>query len=149
MNCAAGCTMMMNKTLRDIAIRVESVGDLIIHDAWLIMVASYTGEISYIDRSLIKYRQHGGNQIGANRSILLFKIKSALSVDSIQRISQRIRNHRQAIIRLNNLGLEGINDDAQAFIDEIVNIDKASKIKRMMFYRSLYGRTAILAIICC
>jgi len=41
-----------------------------IHDEWLAVVASATGEIDMIEESLIDYRQHGANQIGVEQETL-------------------------------------------------------------------------------
>lgn len=63
MNIATGCTMMMNKKLRELIPSIP--GEAIIHDWWITLVASAFGRIEYIDRATIFYRQHGSNEIGA------------------------------------------------------------------------------------
>lgn len=41
------------------------------HDEWMAMIASMHGRVDTLERPLIDYRQHGGNQIGAReRSVL-------------------------------------------------------------------------------
>jgi hypothetical protein len=35
-----------------------------VHDEWLAVVAAVRGRVVYLDRALVDYRQHGGNQIG-------------------------------------------------------------------------------------
>jgi len=38
-----------------------------VHDEWLAVIAAATGSLRLLPESLIDYRQHGGNQIGARR----------------------------------------------------------------------------------
>lgn len=52
------------------AFRAEILGQAIpfpemwVHDEWLAVVASVSGEVDCLETPLIEYRQHGGNQIG-------------------------------------------------------------------------------------
>lgn len=62
-NNITGCTMMINKSLQTLLEPLPENG--MMHDWWIGLVASCFGKISYINRPLIKYRQHGGNQVGA------------------------------------------------------------------------------------
>lgn len=65
MNVATGCTMMINKRLKELSIPIPQ--DAIIHDWWIALVAASFGRIEYIDTPTILYRQHGKNDIGAMR----------------------------------------------------------------------------------
>jgi len=62
-NEVTGCTMMCNKELLDIATPITN--DVIMHDWWLALVAAYTGRIRFLDETLVHYRQHSQNVIGA------------------------------------------------------------------------------------
>jgi glycosyltransferase involved in cell wall biosynthesis len=64
-NIITGCTVMINKPLRDMALKVQNREKVMMHDWWLALVASAFGDIGYIDRATIKYRQHGDNEVGA------------------------------------------------------------------------------------
>lgn len=65
-NSATGCTIMINK------VTLIGVGDFpekaIMHDWWLVLYASAFGKVAYIDKPLIKYRQHANNVLGAKKS---------------------------------------------------------------------------------
>lgn len=63
-NMAPGCTMLFNKALADKALVGGSLDFIDMHDWWLILVASATGYIHYIDEPTIDYRQHAGNAVG-------------------------------------------------------------------------------------
>lgn len=60
-----GCTMGMNRAL------INKVGifpkEAVMHDWWLLLVASNFGEVRYIDYPLLNYRQHDDNVFGGNR----------------------------------------------------------------------------------
>lgn len=62
-NNITGNTMMINRSLKNLT---EQIPDTcVMHDWWLGLVASCFGKIAYIDRPLVRYRQHGSNQVGA------------------------------------------------------------------------------------
>lgn len=61
--CVTGCTCMFSRKLRNFALPFPE--DLYIHDKWLGINAYYLNSIKYLDKPLIKYRQHSNNQIGA------------------------------------------------------------------------------------
>lgn len=56
-----GCSMMFNRALLELALPFPPVE---IHDWWLIQLATLFGHIDYVDKPLIKYRQHESNAIG-------------------------------------------------------------------------------------
>lgn len=62
-NYVTGCAAACNRRLLEGALPVSDKA--IMHDWWLAAVAAGTGEIKYIDRPLVRYRQHDGNTIGA------------------------------------------------------------------------------------
>ena len=62
-NQVTGCACMINHTLLELACPVPlAVG---MHDWWLALIASAAGEIGYISKALVMYRQHSGNVLGA------------------------------------------------------------------------------------
>jgi len=64
-NVAPGCSMVINRPLIDKALPFLSKS--IMHDWGMILVACQFGHIFYLDDALVKYRQHGNNQVGAQR----------------------------------------------------------------------------------
>lgn len=64
-NNVTGCTMLMNRALVDLALPVPP--EAIMHDWWLTLVAAAAGEIGVVPRPVVRYRQHGKNQLGAVR----------------------------------------------------------------------------------
>jgi len=68
---APGCTIMLNKELRDIALRLQNRGGVKYHDWWVSLIAAAFGHIGYVPTSTIKYRQHSDNQVGATKQSVL------------------------------------------------------------------------------
>ncbi len=62
-NFIAGCTMLVNRRLLDIALPIPE--ETLMHDWWLALCAAVFGYIGFIDKPLVKYRQHAGNEVGA------------------------------------------------------------------------------------
>ncbi len=64
-NCVTGCTVLINKSLKDIISPINN--NTRMHDWWIAIIASIFGEIIYIDQVTICYRQHSLNTIGAKK----------------------------------------------------------------------------------
>jgi glycosyltransferase involved in cell wall biosynthesis len=64
-NVVSGCTVLFNRALLKKAMPIPKKAYM--HDWWLAIVASKCGKIELIDKTLIKYRQHNNNNIGANQ----------------------------------------------------------------------------------
>lgn len=60
-----GCTMVMNRRLRDLLVERQP-RVLRHHDWWSYLVASALGEVVYDPAVTLRYRQHGANLIGAS-----------------------------------------------------------------------------------
>jgi len=57
-----GCTMMFNRKLAKLSLPFPT--EAIMHDYWVGMVASSLGQLDYLDKATISYRQHGNNVSG-------------------------------------------------------------------------------------
>ncbi len=62
-NFVAGNSMLFNAALREKAGRVPRKA--LLHDSWIVLVASAFGQIGFVDEPLYLYRQHDKNVIGA------------------------------------------------------------------------------------
>ena len=63
-NLVTGATTMIRRELLAVAAPFPEPW---VHDEWLAMVASATGQLDYLPEPLIDYRQHGKNQIGVRK----------------------------------------------------------------------------------
>ncbi len=72
----SGCTTLMNRELVDIIVE-RLPEDVIHHDWWCYMAATYLGSMYYDENSYIYYRQHSSNEVGASGSaIAMIKAKA-------------------------------------------------------------------------
>lgn len=67
-NVAAGCTLMFNKPVAELALMYDDVDNIMMHDWWIALIASTFGMLQYIDKPLILYRQHASNVVGATNN---------------------------------------------------------------------------------
>jgi glycosyltransferase involved in cell wall biosynthesis len=66
-NIAGGNTMVFNNAARELLIKAGPAIDVVAHDWWVYQVVSGCGgKVHYDPRPSLRYRQHGGNLIGAN-----------------------------------------------------------------------------------
>lgn len=83
-NTVTGCTMMINRSLSE---KIYNIPSGVLHDWWIAVVASAIGKIVYLDTPLIKYRQHGKNEVGAqNAAGVGFIIKKLKNYDKQKQI---------------------------------------------------------------
>ena len=70
-NIAAGNTILLNPAAtRLIVAAAAEVRDLVVHDWWIYQIISgVDGVVVHDDAALVLYRQHSGNQIGANDTL--------------------------------------------------------------------------------
>lgn len=62
-NTVTGCSMLVNRSARDLAVSVSA--SIYMHDRWLALICALAGRIVVVDEPLVDYRQHGGNVVGA------------------------------------------------------------------------------------
>jgi len=65
-NFVTGCAMMVRKDIAKKAIPFE---ETLIHDQWIAIMAAINGKIEFINKPLVKYRQHSSNQTGILKDI--------------------------------------------------------------------------------
>lgn len=64
-NLVTGATVMMRRVLLESALPIPPGW---VHDEWLALIASSQRGLVFLDQPLIRYRQHGSNEIGAKRT---------------------------------------------------------------------------------
>ena len=106
-NTAPGCTMFFNKSLVKKALPLPPA--CIMHDWWLLIVAKILGEVYFIKEPLIKYRQHGKNQVGAKK-LGFIKTAKSLKVSS----NSAHQNLIKTIMQMNAFNTLFNNDIPQA-----------------------------------
>lgn len=140
-NPAAGCTMLINKRLRDIAIRLEDLDLIKVHDGYILALASLVGEVVYLDEPLVLYRQHGNNEMGAEVESVTSKARR----NATDIISARASNNKRAF-HMNEINLAkallSVVEEGECAPEDIYtlkqlsSIDKKGKLSRIKFYKS-------------
>lgn len=63
-----GCVMLFNKETRELVNKYRpDYNSITMHDWWIALVAQVFGEVHFVNRKLIYYRQHGDNTLGAGK----------------------------------------------------------------------------------
>lgn len=78
-NCAAGCTIAINRKLLKMCSFVSNTQNVVMHDWILMLIASAYGIVKYVDMPLMLYRQHNNNTLGAERRTLNVKMVKYMS----------------------------------------------------------------------
>ena len=94
-NVATGCTMMMNRALRERALPIP--GEALMHDHWLSLVAACFGRMACLPQPTLSYRQHGGNQVGAQVWNLAYVWGLPFRLRFIRQVMTRNRRQAQAL----------------------------------------------------
>ncbi|MCM1577457.1 MAG: glycosyltransferase family 2 protein [Ruminococcus sp.] len=126
-NNITGCTVMMNRALADI-VRAAPPEYMLMHDWWAGLAAAAFGEIGFVGRATVKYRQHGGNQLGAvnNRSL-----KGAARI-----VRERMRTKKRVSVtygqgeRFYEVYKEQLGDEARRVLEIYTDIPNRSKVVR-------------------
>lgn len=89
-NIAIGCTTVINEATRRLLV-AHTPKQAIMHDWWAYLLVSALGQVVYDPVVTMKYRQHGGNTLGATASTL----------ERLRRRSQRFltRNWKSDVFR--------------------------------------------------
>ncbi len=72
-NCANGCAIISKSKFIEGMLPLPNDSEFMLHDYWITLYVSLHGKISYLDEKLIKYRQHGNNQVGTEKTSHKFR----------------------------------------------------------------------------
>jgi len=114
-NLVTGATTVLRRSLLEQALPFPREW---IHDEWLAIVASCVGRVDVLEESLIEYRQHGGNQIGARRDSFAGKVRKALASRGDTHVKRAIKAEL-LLDRLESLGDRVIADAPAKLRDKI------------------------------
>jgi glycosyltransferase involved in cell wall biosynthesis len=77
-NVANGCTVMINRKLREMALPIPQ--GAIMHDWWLALIAAAFGKVDYITEQTVLYRVHSRNVVGASPWSLNYLLQKLIQV---------------------------------------------------------------------
>ena len=147
-NNITGNTVIINKALLDIYKRPKVS---FMHDWWLGLIAFTFGKVGYLNECLVKYRQHGSNELGAKNPLELRNIR--------KRNKQRIRENYNCmfaqveeflLLYRNELGKSRSADTyyAHKYLNAFANMkskNRISKIRDILKY-SFFKSSKILTL---
>ena len=134
-NNVTGCTLIMNRPLRELIASHAKAKDLFMHDWFIALTAAAFGRIAFVHRPLTRYRQHGGNAIGASTKPLLLRGLDALRnrKDAKRRILLTY-THTKVFRKL----YEGeLPADALSVVDAYLSTQRMRKLSRVMAVRRM------------
>ncbi len=143
-NPAAGCTMLFNRPLRDLALQLQDSSRIEMHDVWVLALAAAYGveHIGIVDEACALYRQHDNNEMGARTESRADKIMRNLR----DLFSGRFMQQKRAFLQKGRdlagqmCLVEGLPDRQKKILREFSEIGKLSKWQRIKFYKK-YGFT--------
>ena len=68
-NVVTGCTILSKKKFINKILPIPEGFKYIPHDYWISLIVGMNGKLAFIDKPLIKYRQHANNQIGSRKMV--------------------------------------------------------------------------------
>lgn len=136
-NPAAGCTMIINRALRDRALEYNDAEEIPMHDQWIMCVAAATGIVEPIDEPLIYYRQHASNVMGAEAESGKDKvIRNAKDIITGEFARNKRRFHLKEVKLAKQLMyVSGISTDTRQFLMGLILVNNKGKLERMSFYK--------------
>ena len=134
-----GCTIMMNRSLSDLANPIPT--ECTMYDWWIALVASAFGHIGIIQEPYILYRQHSKNTLGAKKFRSLKQIWARLENHS--NMQQKKRMQALSLLKQYETRLSQKN---LLLIQDYVSMGKSSILKnrylmlKHRFFKHGFGR---------
>jgi glycosyltransferase involved in cell wall biosynthesis len=140
-NVITGCTMLINKTLLDLAAPIPQ--GAIMHDWWIGLVASAFGRIDCLKKPTMLYRQHGKNDIGAKnwKSMAPYwnYVKKATQQIGRQEMRLRLTKTIQQATAFSHRYQKHLSSNKKNIVHNYTALDKAGIFKkRYLFFKHRY-----------
>lgn len=121
-NVATGCTVMINRKLKEVAIPLPQ--EAMMHDWWVGLISVALGKNAYLEEATVLYRQHASNVVGAK-----WKLDIETLVDKLIRFRELKQINRKHLLRTQLQAL--------AFATRYNTNLKANDYKKIMVYANL------------
>lgn len=119
-----GSTVLINRAIIDLALPFSK--NVTVHDRYFHLLAEFLGKRIFINESLIKYRQHSNNKIGAKTSIISKILKKRYFHTEDRELILEIQKKYK-----DNLGTEQIEK-----IEKYLEVTNDKKNRFLRFYLS-------------
>ena len=123
-NKCIGCTVMINRAYEPYLLEIPQNAKY--HDWWLALIASAFGNISYVNRQTLMYRQHANNVVGG--SDFLAYVKNRFNGRKHQKESLRL-NQQQAMEFLSFFE-DGLTLHKRLIVEEFITLFESSFFNR-------------------
>ncbi|WP_284451862.1 glycosyltransferase family 2 protein [Methylophaga thalassica] len=134
-NTVTGCAMLINRALLQIASPIPNT--IIIHDWWVALCAAMTGKLYFVDKPLIKYRQHQNNTIGLTSYSQIFNPRRFLVLNKLIGSHRNFCNtFQQARELLNRTGDISSLERAQ-YVKDFSELELVPLKQRIATYKDL------------
>lgn len=130
LNNVTGCTVLFNNEIKRILdnLNEENENQILMHDQFAAIIASELGQIKYINKPTILYRQHDNNSVGAKSREINLKALKGILKDTRKKVDLIYNQANCAKNLLNSLGIDSKN------LDIFLNTGKKSFPFRFVFY---------------
>lgn len=123
-NVIIGCTVMVNRKLRDLSLPFTK--DTLMHDWWAGLVSLALGKNDFIEEPTVLYRQHEANVVGATWK---------MNIRGIIQKFMDMKKHRQFLLQSQR--------QAKAFADRFRNLLSTSDLEKTYTYAGLNSQNWI------
>lgn len=136
-NVAAGCSMILNRSLLRLALPFPP--EAVMHDYWCLLVASSIGKVSYRAEGTVMYRQHPQSCLGARpitpvKPLDLFWLFLGLPVRLLARqsdLEERLAPYRrQAMVLLERYGSR-MERERRTILEDFLRLGDCGRLRRM------------------
>lgn len=134
-NIATGCTIVINPPARKLV--VDKLPEkCLAHDWWIYLVVSAFGCVIFDDVPHIKYRQHGGNVIGASSSFVKNSIKRT------RRFFGSLRHNKTSsqIAEFNHKFRSEMTPVQIAYVNKILSVEQGVWSRFLLVFNYFYWR---------
>lgn len=134
-NNALGCTICINKNLVDL-IKFD-IKNIVMHDWYFALIASSLGEVVFINKPTMYYRQHDNNIYGAKKLRIVEKLK---------KLKKDYKDLFLQAESFKNIYYNNLKDDNKNIIDAFCKIKNSSKLEKLKiidkykFYKQGFNR---------
>ncbi|MDO4623501.1 MAG: glycosyltransferase family 2 protein [Eubacteriales bacterium] len=125
-NYVTGCTMMINRTAALLAGEYDS--RMLMHDWWIALYVSAMGTVVHMPEKLMKYRQHGRNDVGATD---VRSMKYRLKKLADRKVSRSKDTYYAQAELLKERYTDALPERIQRTLDEFLKIRTLAKPARM------------------
>lgn len=124
-NVVTGCTMMINKPLKNLVLPIPS--EAIMHDWWIALVAVTFGKVDYIKTPTVLYRQHDNNDTGAKKWGIQYVINRVLNRNQIKEYFYKTVIQAEKFLDIYG---EKLDDNNFKLVDTYTNLENMNFISK-------------------